>query len=101
MMATATKRCKVCGEEYKYCNTARRVDVFRWQDVACSPQHAAEYFHSIAVSRGQVVPDAPSESSVSIDEVYYEYEEGTDENESEDEAEDFDYSDDSDIDLYL
>ena len=53
-MATATKRCKVCGCEYEYCHTAKRVaGVFRWQDVACSPEHGSEYLSLIRTSRNQ------------------------------------------------
>lgn len=53
-MATATRRCKVCGREYEYCHTARRVaGVFRWQDVACSPEHGSIYLAKIAESRSK------------------------------------------------
>lgn len=48
-----TKRCKVCGREYEYCRTNRPTDIFRWQDVACSPEHGAIYFAQIAESRGE------------------------------------------------
>ena len=55
-MATAMKKCKVCGCEYEYCHTIRRVaGVFRWQDVACSPEHGSIYFARIEASRsGQI-----------------------------------------------
>ena len=53
-MATATKKCKVCGNEYEYCHTNRTVaGVFRWQDVACCPQHGSEYLARVLESRGQ------------------------------------------------
>lgn len=52
-MAAATKICKVCGKEYPYCKTANRENRFRWQDVACSPEHAATYFAQVAASRGE------------------------------------------------
>ena len=53
-MATATKKCKVCGKEYEYCHTNRTVaGVFRWQDVACSPSHGSEYLARVLESRGQ------------------------------------------------
>lgn len=56
-MATATKKCKVCGEEYEYCHTNRTVaGVFRWQDVACCPEHGSIYLARILESRG-VKPD--------------------------------------------
>lgn len=51
-MATATKICKVCGKEYPYCRTERRVaGVFRWQDVACSVEHGSIYLERILASR--------------------------------------------------
>lgn len=52
-MATATKNCKVCGKEYEYCHTNRTVaGVFRWQDVACCPEHGSIYLARILESRG-------------------------------------------------
>lgn len=53
-MAQGTRICKVCGKEYPYCKTERRIDLYRWQDVACGPEHAAIYFAEIAASRGEV-----------------------------------------------
>lgn len=53
-MATVTRKCKVCGCEYEYCHTARRVaGVFRWQDVACSPEHGSIYLAKIMESRSK------------------------------------------------
>lgn len=53
-MATATRKCKVCGCEYEYCHTTRRVaGVFRWQDVACSPEHGSIYLAQIMESRSK------------------------------------------------
>lgn len=59
-MATpgATRFCKICGVEYPYCHT-NVANQYRWQDVACCKEHAAEYFAAIAVSRG-----LPVESSM-------------------------------------
>lgn len=51
-MATATRKCKVCGVEYEYCHTVRRVaGVFRWQDVSCCPEHGSIYLSKIIASR--------------------------------------------------
>lgn len=51
-MATGVRICKVCGKEYEYCHTNRRVaGVFRWQDVACSPEHGSIYFARVRESR--------------------------------------------------
>lgn len=53
-MATATRKCKVCGVEYEYCHTNRRVaGVFRWQDVACCPKHGSIYFADVMASRSK------------------------------------------------
>lgn len=53
-MATATRKCKVCGCEYEYCHTQRLVaGVFRWQDVACSPEHGQEYLERVIASRSK------------------------------------------------
>lgn len=49
------RRCKVCGCEYEYCRTNRPQDIFRWQDVACSPEHGAIYFAQIAEARGETI----------------------------------------------
>lgn len=50
-MATGYKKCRVCGKQYEYCKTNRRTTIFRWQDVACCPEHGAIYFAQIAASR--------------------------------------------------
>lgn len=53
-MATATFKCRVCGKEYEACRNAKRIDgVFRWQDVACSPEHGATYLDLIRKSRAE------------------------------------------------
>lgn len=52
-MATAMKRCRVCGKEYKACRTAALSDgVFRWQDVACSPECGSVYLQKVTEARG-------------------------------------------------
>ena len=50
-MATATKICKVCGKEYPYCRTVFKPGVFRYQDVACSPEHGAIYLAKVEAAR--------------------------------------------------
>lgn len=51
-MSTATRTCKVCGEQYEYCHTNRTVaGIFRWQDVACCPEHGSVYLARILESR--------------------------------------------------
>ena len=49
-MPNGTKICKVCGKEYSYCTTIAK-DRFRWQDVACCPEHAMEYFKQVEAAR--------------------------------------------------
>ncbi len=57
-MATAMKKCKVCGCEYEYCHTVKRIaGVFRWQDVTCSPEHGSIYLARIEASRTNQVTD--------------------------------------------
>lgn len=52
-MASATKKCRVCGKEYEACRSANRAaGVFRWQEVACSPECGAVYLQQINESRG-------------------------------------------------
>lgn len=66
-MATATKKCRVCGKNYEYCHTNRRVaGVFRWQDVACSPECGAIYLAKIEASRAvkSVVDEIAAEDAV-------------------------------------
>lgn len=64
-MATAIKKCRVCGKEYPACHSLRRGDTtFRWQEVACSPECGAEYLRRILVSRGELAQtDAQTEES--------------------------------------
>ena len=46
--------CRICGKQYEACKSARRVDgVFRWQDVACCPEHGATYLDLIRKSRAK------------------------------------------------
>lgn len=65
-MATGYKVCKICGKEYPYCLTNRRDTIFRWQDVACSPEHGSIYFQQIAESRKKAAP-APVAIELPID----------------------------------
>ena len=51
-MASAKKICRVCGKEYEACRTAARRDgIFRWQEVACSPECGAIYLKRVEESR--------------------------------------------------
>lgn len=69
-MATATRICKVCGTEYEYCHTARRsAGVFRWQDVACSPEHGKIYLARIIKSRSKNQSDEIAETDAESENV--------------------------------
>lgn len=69
-MATGIKHCKICGKEYPYCKTMRGVEgVFRWQDVACCPEHGQEYFAAVLEARGEAPkPKAVKKSKAPLEE---------------------------------
>lgn len=53
--------CRVCGAEYEGCRTARHTGgSYRWQDVACCPEHGSIYLERIIASR-QPKPEALAE----------------------------------------
>ena len=55
-MATAILKCRVCGKEYEGCRTAKKVDgIFRWKEVACTPECGAIYLDRIRKSRAKTV----------------------------------------------
>ena len=64
-MAIGIKTCKVCGAEYEACHTLRPNlnNEFRWQDVACCPEHGAEYLRRILISRGELREEQTSEEA--------------------------------------
>lgn len=65
-MASAWKKCRVCGKEYEACrNLARIAGVFRWQEVACSPECGAEYLRQIMESRKE--PVVAEETALQVD----------------------------------
>lgn len=55
--------CKICGAEYPYCKTPNPNNVFRYQDVACCPEHGAQYLHDILVSRGELPAEEPAKNA--------------------------------------
>lgn len=74
-MATAILKCRVCGKEYEACRSAKRVDgVFRWKDVACSPEHGATYLDLVRKSRAKqhdaVATNLVDEAFALLDEEY-------------------------------
>lgn len=56
-MPNGTRICKVCGKEYEYCHTIRPSGVFRYQDVACCPEHGAIYLKEVQIARGEIVEE--------------------------------------------
>lgn len=51
-MATAIKKCRVCGNSYEACHTVKHIaGTFRWQEVACSPECGSIYLARIEESR--------------------------------------------------
>lgn len=51
-MATAIKKCRVCGKSYEACHTIKHIaGVFRWQEVACSKECGSIYLAKIEESR--------------------------------------------------
>ena len=75
-MEKGIRVCKICDKEYPYCKTERPVGLYRWQDVACCPEHAAIYFEQIAISRGEKVPEKIEEEPKSVEEHEIEVEYG-------------------------
>lgn len=52
-MASAVRTCRVCGKQYEACRSASRTaGIFRWQEVACSPECGSIYLQRINESRG-------------------------------------------------
>lgn len=58
--SNSTRFCKICGVEYPYCHTNAEKQ-FRWQDVACCKEHAAQYFANIAIARNDSLDAIPAE----------------------------------------
>ena len=57
------KQCRVCGAEYKPCNNhAPQSGVFRWREVACSPECGAIYLKMIQASRSNIINVETDES---------------------------------------
>lgn len=56
-MPTAVKTCRVCGKSYEACRTmSKAAGVFRWQEVACSPECGAEYLRRVTEARNPAPP---------------------------------------------
>ena len=72
-MAKAQLTCRVCGKRYEACLSERYNGVFRWQDVACSPECGDEYLNRILVSRGLLDKETSDDADASpvYNEEYY------------------------------
>lgn len=59
---TPMKKCRVCDRDYEPCHSTRfEPGVFRWREVACSPECGAIYLRRVQESRGLL----PKEEKVS------------------------------------
>lgn len=69
-MSKTIRICKVCGKPYEYCYT-RNIpdDTFRWQNVACCPEHGMQYFKMIEESRKAVKDEDRSKDKETIIEI--------------------------------
>ena len=55
---TSKKQCRVCGKDYEPCHSTKlQPGVFRWREVACSPECGVIYLQRINESRGIVPKD--------------------------------------------
>lgn len=51
-MPKVMKNCRVCGKSYEACRTVSKAPgVFRWQEVACSPECGAIYLQKVHEAR--------------------------------------------------
>ena len=92
-MGMVTKVCKNCGKEYEACHTAKRSSsVFRWQDVACSPECGTAYFAAVLAARASDKVRSSDIPEMSDEEFEYLY--GGEDEEFEEEDEDSEDSDD-------
>jgi hypothetical protein len=54
-MPLAKKQCRVCGNPYEACRTAKKnPGAFDWKEVACSPECGSVYLEQILSSRKPV-----------------------------------------------
>ena len=69
-MPKVMKICKACGKEYEACQTPNP-GVFRWRDVACSPECAERYIRDVMIARGELAAEpaeAPKVESTNVTE---------------------------------
>lgn len=63
-MPKVMKTCRVCGRLYEACRTVNNaLGVFRWQEVACSPECGSVYLQKLNESRGIATKKTETESA--------------------------------------
>lgn len=68
-MGKYIKTCRVCGKSYEGCSATQRADgVFRWQEVACSPECGAQYLAAVNAARSVAVA-AKAESQPEVEDM--------------------------------
>ena len=68
-MPKGMKTCKVCGKKYEYCRNLVPSNVtFRWQDVACCPEHGEEYLRQVMEARGLAKKTEPAPEAAPVKE---------------------------------
>ena len=90
-MATAIKKCRVCGKPYEACHTMRHIaGVFRWQEVACSPECGSIYLEKIEESRRVETDEAnKAEDIKAVEDIVIVDDDDIDEEEFEKELDDY------------
>lgn len=111
-MAQGTRVCRVCGKEYPFCKTYNPNRIFRYQDVACCPEHGAQFLAEAMQVCGSLRPseeeflrlhggipeDNASEDAPSEPEIEEIEDEEEDEDEDDFEDDEFDEDEEDDID---
>lgn len=64
----AMKICRVCGKQYRACRNSARtgVNVFRWQEVACSPECGEKYLKKVLEDRAPSKTNKPAVVKTSV-----------------------------------
>lgn len=66
-MPKVMKTCRVCGRSYEACRTVNNtLGVFRWQEVACSPECGSVYLQKLNESRGIATKKKPEPEPVAV-----------------------------------
>ena len=60
------KECRVCGKKYIACHTPNVHNIFRWRDVACSPECGAKYLEMVASARSKDATAAQTDANPDV-----------------------------------